>query len=103
MISLDQRDARGGQNVVGGSDASNLALRVASAAVLAPVALAMRLCRRLAVCRRCARSPPAIILWEWTRLVAGAADLRILVPGLAALLAAAVLVGEPAPVRRSRS
>lgn len=67
--------------------------RVASALVLAPIAIAaayfggwffLCLCVAAAV----------IILDEWTLLVACDRDLRILVPGTAALLAAAALVGH---------
>jgi phosphatidate cytidylyltransferase len=37
------------------------------------------------------------ILWEWTRLVADGADSRILLPGLAALLFALLLIGLDEP------
>jgi phosphatidate cytidylyltransferase len=73
--------------------ASNLALRVASVAVLAPVVLGVTYAGGwifLALCTIGAGG----ILWEWTALVAQQrADPRILAPGLAALLLSVVLAG----------
>jgi phosphatidate cytidylyltransferase len=40
----------------------------------------------------------AVVLWEWTALVAGAAQWRILAPGVAALLIAAALLQHWTPV-----
>jgi phosphatidate cytidylyltransferase len=70
----------------------NLTLRIASASVLATVALAITYAGGtifLAICAVVAGG----ILWEWTSLVARRADPRILAPGWTALLAATVLVG----------
>jgi phosphatidate cytidylyltransferase len=67
-------------------------LRIASAAVLAPIAVAIGYAGGwlyLILCAACAGG----ILWEWTRLVAGRSDVRILAPGLAALFAALALCG----------
>jgi phosphatidate cytidylyltransferase len=75
---------------------SNLTLRLVSAAILAPVALACAYAGGwifLAVCTVAA----GIILWEWTSVVAGYADARILAPGLAGLLVGGVLVGVHLP------
>jgi phosphatidate cytidylyltransferase len=75
-----------------GAGASNLALRVASVAVLAPVVLGATFADGwifLALCTIGAGG----ILWEWTALVAQRADPRILAPGLAALLLSVVLAG----------
>jgi phosphatidate cytidylyltransferase len=76
-----------------GARASNLALRAASVAVLAPVALAATYAGGwifLALCTIGAGG----ILWEWTALVAHRANLRILAPGWAALLGSAALAGR---------
>lgn len=76
--------------------ASNLKLRVASAAVLAPAAL---ICTYVggwlfvAVCLAAAGG----ILWEWAALVSSRNDARILAPGWAGLLIAAVLAGFRLP------
>jgi phosphatidate cytidylyltransferase len=75
-----------------GAGASNLALRVASVALLAPVVLGVTYADGwmfLALCTIGAGG----ILWEWTALVAVRADPRILAPGLAALLLSVVLAG----------
>ncbi len=75
---------------------SNLTLRVASAAVLAPVTLAITYAGGwtfLALCTIAA----AGILWEWTSLVSHRADARILAPGGAALVAGVALIGFHLP------
>jgi phosphatidate cytidylyltransferase len=77
-------------------DARNLKRRVVSALVLAPVALAAAYVGGWLFVGLCALAA-GTILWEWVALVVRGADLRILVPGLAALLAAAVLAGEAEP------
>jgi phosphatidate cytidylyltransferase len=76
--------------------ASNFTLRVISAAVLAPAALACTYAGGwlfLAVCAIAA----GVILWEWTAMVAHSGDPRILAPGFVALAAGAVLVGFDRP------
>ena len=88
---MTQPDHVGGSrgNEAGGG---NLILRVASAAVLAPVTLAITYAGGwifLALCTFAAGG----ILWEWTALVSRRADARILVPGWAALVAAMLLIG----------
>jgi phosphatidate cytidylyltransferase len=94
VIALNQEDGK--INGVGSGAARDLPRRVASALVLAPVVL---LCTYLGgspfliVCALAA----CAVLWEWTSLVAGQADMRVLVPGLAALLLATALVGESMP------
>ncbi len=93
MITLSRRDAdsgSGGRRA--GTDARNLLLRIASTVVLAPVVLALAYLGGwffLVLCTLAA----AGILWEWARLVAGRLDLRILLPGWAALLAALAFAG----------
>ena len=67
---------------------SNLTLRVASAAVLAPVTLAITYAGGWIFLALCAIAAGGI-LWEWTSLVSHRADPRILAPGWAALLGAA--------------
>ena len=98
MITLNHRDNAGaGRNLSsGGGDASDLLLRVVSAAVLAPVALASAYVGGWVFFVVCAIAAGGI-LWEWTRLVAKRAGARILLPGLAALLVALVLVGLDQP------
>jgi phosphatidate cytidylyltransferase len=65
-------------------------LRIASAAVLAPLVLACTYVGGPLFLALCAAAAGGI-LWEWTALVAHVADPRILAPGLAALLAAFAL------------
>ena len=79
-----------------GAFGRDLTLRIASAVVLVPLALAFAYWGGwpfLILCGLCAGG----ILWEWTRLVTGGADPRILVPGWLALLAALILAGVSEP------
>jgi phosphatidate cytidylyltransferase len=76
--------------------ANNLALRVASAAVLGPLVLVLAYVGGWLFFAFCAAAA-AGVLWEWTKLVADSADARILVPGFAALLFALVLTGVDEP------
>jgi phosphatidate cytidylyltransferase len=79
-----------------GTGAGDLMLRVASAAVLAPVTLAITYAGGwlfLALCTIAAGG----ILWEWTALVSHRADARILAPGWAALLASMAFIGFHLP------
>lgn len=93
MITLPGRDRRaGGKLSSGKGDTSKLMLRIASAAVLAPIALASAYVGGWLFLILCAIAA-AGILWEWMRLVAGRSDPQILAPGLAALLAALALAG----------
>jgi len=71
-------------------------LRVASAAVLVPIALASTYAGGWIFLALCAVAAAAV-LWEWASLVARNGDPRILAPGLAALLGAAALVGLGLP------
>jgi phosphatidate cytidylyltransferase len=72
--------------------ANNLTLRVASAAVLAPVTLAITYWGGFAFYALCALSA-AGILWEWVSLVSHRADARVLAPGWLSLLGAMLLIG----------
>jgi phosphatidate cytidylyltransferase len=76
--------------------ANNLVLRVVSAAVLGPLVLVFAYFGSWPFFLLCAAAS-AGILWEWTKLVAGSADRRILLPGLATLLFALVLTGLGEP------
>jgi phosphatidate cytidylyltransferase len=87
VIEPDQGDVAADR-----SRARNLTLRIASAGVLAPVALAITYAGGIIFLASCA-IVAAIILWEWTSLVGRRADPRILAPGWTALLAAAALIG----------
>jgi phosphatidate cytidylyltransferase len=98
VITLNHRDDyAGGSGRRAGAGRRNLLLRFASAVVLAPTALAAAYAGGwyfLVLCGLAA----GVIVWEWTRLVTGHSDLRILVPGFVALLAALVCTGRNAPV-----
>jgi phosphatidate cytidylyltransferase len=74
------------------SGVHNLIVRVISAAVLVPLALAIAYLGGWIFLILCVLAA-AGIFWEWTHLVAGRAEPRLLAPGWAALLAALVLVG----------
>ena len=74
------------------SGARNLITRVVSAAVLIPIVLAIAYVGGWFFLILCGLAA-AGIFWEWTHLVAGRAELRLLAPVWAALLAALVLVG----------
>ena len=95
MNTLDQRNSRPESRVSEGA-ASNLTLRVISAAVLAPAVLACTYVGGWIFFALCAAAA-GVVLWEWTSLVAGSGDQRILTPGLAALLAGMLLVGLNLP------
>jgi phosphatidate cytidylyltransferase len=76
--------------------ARNLVLRIISAAVLVPVVLAAAYGGGWSFFVLCGLGAGGI-LWEWTRLVSGRSEPRLLAPGAAALLAALVLVGIGPP------
>lgn len=75
---------------------SNFKLRIVSAAILAPLVLGCVYLGGWLFFMLCAAAA-AGILWEWTRLVVGSADARVLVPGLAALAGAFLLAGLDEP------
>jgi phosphatidate cytidylyltransferase len=93
---LNQRDAAAGAKA-GGDAANNVMLRIASAAVLAPIAICFAYIGGWLFLALCAAAA-ARILWEWTQLVADHPDRRVLLPGFAALIVALFLTGfdEPA-------
>lgn len=74
----------------------NILLRIGSALVLAPLVLAAAYWGGWFFLVLCALGAGGI-LWEWMRLVSGRSDLRVLVPGEAALLAALGFVGFNEP------
>lgn len=93
MITLNQRgEGPGGTISSTGSGRTNLALRMASAAVLTPVAIAGIYVGGWPFLVLCGFAAGAI-LWEWTVLASGWSDPRILVPGFGGLFGAAVLTG----------
>ena len=96
MSPLNQRDAAAGAKA-GGDAANNVMLRIASAAVLAPIAIGFAYIGGWLFLALCAAAA-ARILWEWMRLVADHPDRRMLLLGFAALIAALFLTGfdEPA-------
>jgi phosphatidate cytidylyltransferase len=79
------------------SGKNNLILRVASAAVLAPGVLASTYVGGWFFVVLCGIAA-AVILWEWTSLVARVADPRILAPGWVAVLAATMSAGLDLPL-----
>jgi phosphatidate cytidylyltransferase len=94
VSTLNQHDP-GASTATNASDGRNLSRRVTSALVLAPIGLLITYLGGWLFAAVCAVAA-GIMLWEWTLLVIRSADPRILVPGIAALLAAAVLAGESA-------
>lgn len=75
---------------------SNFRLRIVSAVILAPLVLCCMYLGGWLFFILCAAAA-AGVLWEWTRLVVGSADARVLLPGLAALAAAFLLAGFDEP------
>jgi phosphatidate cytidylyltransferase len=80
-----------------GSGDPNFLRRTASALVLAPLAIAAAVIGGWVFTAATAVTA-AVVLWEWSALVAPAMAWRILAPGLPGLLVAAVLVPEGAPI-----
>jgi phosphatidate cytidylyltransferase len=72
--------------------ASNLRLRVVSAAVLAPITLAIVYLGGWVFYALCAAAA-AGILWEWVSLASHRADARVLAPGWLGLLTGLLLIG----------
>jgi phosphatidate cytidylyltransferase len=91
---VDHRDLAAGPAAAPG--ANNTMLRIASAAVLAPIAIGFAYLDGWLFLALCAAAAVGI-LWEWTRLVADRPDRRVLAPGLVALVAALVLTGFDQP------
>jgi phosphatidate cytidylyltransferase len=86
----------GGKARLATDQRNNLVRRAASALVLAPVAVAAADLGGWIFVIACAIAA-GLVLWEWTLLVARRADWRLLIPGLVALLVAAVLTREGEP------
>ena len=98
MIASDRRSpGSGGKEQAGPSDRQNFLRRTASALVLAPLAIGAAFVGGVLFAAACTVTA-ALVLWEWSLLVSRAADWRILVPGLPALCAAAVLAQSSEPV-----
>jgi phosphatidate cytidylyltransferase len=97
VSSLHQRNGGAGEKNLSSGRTSNLVLRVASTAVLVPVALGVIYWGGWLFLLICAAAAGGLLA-EWTRLVTGSPDSRVLVSGLAALLLAFLLTGfgEPA-------
>lgn len=95
MTTLNQGEDGAGKAVAPHPPAAsnNLKRRIASAAVLVPVAIAGAYFGGWPFLLLCLIAAGAI-LWEWTALVLRNPDPRILVPGSAALLVAMVLASE---------
>lgn len=100
MITPPERDRRvggaGASDWWAGAGTRNLLLRIASAAVLAPLVLVCAYLGGWFFTILCGLGAGGI-LWEWTRLVSGRSDPRLLGPGAAALLAAFAFAGTDEP------
>jgi phosphatidate cytidylyltransferase len=90
VTTLNQHDRGAASDA---SDKRNLTRRVWSALALAPIGVAAAYLGGWLFLLVCAVAA-GIMLWEWTLLVVRSADPRILVPGIAALLAATAFLGE---------
>jgi phosphatidate cytidylyltransferase len=98
VIASDRRGpGSGGNEQAGPSDRQNFLRRTASALVLAPLGIGAAFIGGVLFAAACTVTA-ALVLWEWSLLVSRAADWRILVPGLPALCAAAVLAQSSEPV-----
>jgi phosphatidate cytidylyltransferase len=86
----------GGNHKLGSSDRQNFLRRIASAVVLAPLALGAALVGGSILAALCTLTA-ALVLWEWSILVTGRPDWRILAPGLPAICAAAIAAQSGAP------
>jgi len=86
----------GGNDKVGSADRNNFLRRAASAVVLAPLAVGAALAGGWIFAALCIVTA-ALVLWEWSILVAGGPDWRILAPGVSALCVAAVAAHGGAP------
>jgi phosphatidate cytidylyltransferase len=86
----------GGSEKLGSTDRQNLLRRTASALVLAPLALGAALLGGWIFAALCALTAAAV-LWEWSILVTGKADWRVLAPGLPALCGAGLAAQGGAP------
>jgi phosphatidate cytidylyltransferase len=97
VITRNHRDAGGGADGRrANAGTRNLLLRAASAAVLAPIVLAAAYAGGWYFLILCGLGA-AGILWEWTRLVSSHFDLRIMLPGIVALMGALALAGIDSP------
>jgi phosphatidate cytidylyltransferase len=96
IIPHRRRPGSDGNDKLGSSDRQNFLRRTASAVVLAPFALGAAYVGGWIFAALCAVTA-ALVLWEWSMLITGGADWRILAPGLPALCAAAVLAQAGAP------
>jgi phosphatidate cytidylyltransferase len=98
VITLNHRDEyASGSGRRTNAAARNLLLRLASAAVLAPIVLGAAYAGGWYFLLLCGLGAAGVV-WEWTHLVAGRSELRILVPGVGALLAALAFTGSGEPV-----
>jgi phosphatidate cytidylyltransferase len=97
VIVPDRRGpGSGGNHKLGSSDRQNFLRRTASAVVLAPLAIATAFVGGWIFAALCTMTA-GLVLWEWSILVTGRSDWRILAPGLPALCAGAVAAHDGAP------
>jgi phosphatidate cytidylyltransferase len=97
VTTLNQRGGDAADEAAPGAVAApaarNFRQRVISAAILVPLAIVTAYIGGWLFLLVCLIGAGAI-LWEWTSLVLRSPDLRVLLPGTAALLSALALVGE---------
>ena len=93
MIDLPNREGHSGGLAGSAESASrNLAVRIVSSAILAPIVIAVAYLGGWLFLILCLLAAGGI-LWEWTRLARGRSDLGILAPGMAALVTAGAMAG----------
>jgi phosphatidate cytidylyltransferase len=94
----DHRGPHKSREFVSNGSVSNLTLRIISAAVMAPIVIAIAYLGGWPFIVLCALAAGAI-LWEWAHLIAERAEAAVLVPGGLGLLGAAALCGlaQPGP------
>ena len=101
MITLNRHDPDAGADIAAeNGDARNFKRRVISALVLAPAGILVTYIGGwlfLCVCLIAA----AVILREWTALAVRTGDMRIVVPGVIALVVAMLLTGAGVPAPHS--
>lgn len=96
MSISNQRNGSGAGPIGQLTRASNLVQRAVSAAVLAPVVLAVTVIGGWTFVALCGFGAGAV-LWEWTTLIERRSDPRILAPGLLALTSSAIMAGLGLP------
>ncbi|MGC2122727.1 MAG: phosphatidate cytidylyltransferase [Xanthobacteraceae bacterium] len=91
---MDRHDpGANGTVAAAAGDTRNFTRRIGSAVVLAPIVIAAAYLGGWVFLGLCTIAA-GVVLWEWTSLAARGTDLRVLVPGLAALVVAMAFLGQ---------